>query len=169
MSFKELAAKRYSCRQFSDREVDDATIQSLLEVQRLAPTAHNAQSQRIYVLKGQEGRDIIGQATHCVFGAPLFFVICYDRDACWKRSYDGFLGGPVDAVIAGCHLDFAIADAGLASCWVCTFDPAKLREAMQLPDNHIPMAIFPAGYAADDAQPSPSHTDRHPLSDTVMS
>lgn len=168
MDFKDLASKRYSCRKISDRPVDEATIQHLLEVQRLAPTACNNQSQRIYVLEGEEAVKKIGQATHYNFGASLFFVVCYDREASWKRGADGFDGGIMDAVIAGCHLDFAIAEAGLGSCWIGEFDPEKLREALDLPDHHVPVVIFPVGYPTDEAKPSRGHFSREPLEHTVI-
>ncbi|NLA71235.1 MAG: nitroreductase [Clostridiaceae bacterium] len=168
MDFKQLATDRYSCRKFSDREVDEQTINHLLEIQRLAPTACNKQAQRIYILKGEKGRETIANATPHTFGANLFFVVCYDRDDCWVRRCDGFAGGSMDAVIAGCHLDLAIAEHGLGTCWVGDFDPVKLTEAMKLPDNHIPMVIFPIGYPAKDARPSRQHFDRKPLEHTVI-
>lgn len=168
MDFKDLASKRYSCRKISDRPVDEATIQHLLEVQRLAPTACNNQSQRIYVLEGEEAVKKIGQATHYNFGASLFFVVCYDREASWKRRADGFDGGIMDAVIAGCHLDFAIAEAGLGSCWIGEFDPEILMKALDLPDHHVPVVIFPVGYPTDEAKPSRGHFSREPLEHTVI-
>ncbi len=168
MDMVQLAKDRYSCRSFSDREVEEEKLQQLLEIQRIAPTAHNNQSQRIYVLRGEKAQETIGKATRCVFGARLFLVVCYDKDECWVRKYDGALGGPMDAVIAGSHLDLAITACGLGTCWVAAFDPAKLREAMDLPENHIPVAIFPVGYPADDAKPAPLHFDRQPMEHTVI-
>lgn len=168
MDFKQLASDRYSCRKISDRPVDDATIQHLLEVQQLAPTACNKQPQRIYVLKGPEAVEKIARATHYDFGASLFLVVCYDQEASWKRKADGFDGGIMDAVIAGCHLDFAIAEAGLGTCWIGEFDPEKLSEALELPPNHVPVVIFPVGYPSEEARPSRGHFSREPLSHTVI-
>ena len=168
MDFKQLASDRYSCRRLSDRKVDESTVRHLLEVQRLAPTAANRQPQRIYVLEGEDAVKTIAKATHYDFGARLFFVVCYDKDESWKRKFDGFDGGIMDAVIIGCHLDLAVAAAGLGTCWIAHFDPVALRDAMDLPVNHIPVAIFPIGYPAEDARPSRAHTDRRPLDDTVI-
>lgn len=50
MNFAELSAQRYSLRKFSDRPVEDALLQQVLEAGRNAPTAHNNQPQRIFVL-----------------------------------------------------------------------------------------------------------------------
>lgn len=51
MNFAELSAQRYSLRKFSDRPVEDALLQQVLEAGRNAPTAHNNQPQRIFVLQ----------------------------------------------------------------------------------------------------------------------
>lgn len=50
MNFAELSAQRYSLRKFSDRPVEDALLRQVLEAGRNAPTAHNNQPQRIFVL-----------------------------------------------------------------------------------------------------------------------
>lgn len=168
MDFKQLATDRYSCRKLSGQKVDDKIIRHLLEVQRLAPTACNNQPQRIYVLEGDEAAKTIARATHYDFGARLFFVVCYDRETSWKRTFDGFDGGLMDAVIVGCHLDFAITEAGLGTCWIGNFDPAALREAMDLPGNHVPVAIFPVGYPTEEARPSKAHYDREALDRLVI-
>lgn len=39
MNFAELSAQRYSLRKFSDRSVEDALLQQVLEAGRNAPTA----------------------------------------------------------------------------------------------------------------------------------
>lgn len=51
MEFLELAKKRYSCRNFLNKEVEKEKIDNILEAARLAPTAVNFQPQRILVLK----------------------------------------------------------------------------------------------------------------------
>ena len=50
MEFLELAQKRYSVRSFSQRPVEQEKLEKVLEAGRLAPTATNAQPQRILVL-----------------------------------------------------------------------------------------------------------------------
>lgn len=167
MDFKTLAEKRYSCRKFSDKKVSRETIEHLLEVQRIAPTACNNQPQRIYIVDGKDAEDTILKATRYNFNPPMYLVVCYDNEASWKRSYDQYEGGQMDAVIAACHLDFAIAEAGLGTCWIGEFDPKALQEAMDLPTNHIPMVIFPLGYPQEGTGPSRQHTDRKPLEHTV--
>lgn len=47
---------RYSCRRYSAEFVKDEDIFKILEAARIAPTAHNEQLQRIYVVKSEEGK-----------------------------------------------------------------------------------------------------------------
>ncbi len=168
MDFKQLATNRYSCRRISDREVDEATIRELLEIQRLAPTGKNAQSQRIYVLKGEEAADLIAGTTPYNFGARLFFVVCYDEDVCASNQFDGTKSGILDAAIAACHIDFAVTEAGLGTCWIGDFNREKMRQVLDLPDHHIPVVLFPIGYPTEKAKPSRLHYDRKPLDHTVI-
>lgn len=47
MEFKEVVRNRYSCKKYSDRPVEPEKLTAILEAGRLAPTAKNAQEQRI--------------------------------------------------------------------------------------------------------------------------
>lgn len=67
MNFAELSAQRYSLRKFSDRPVEDALLQQVLEAGRNAPTAHNNQPQRIFVLQSPGGHGEGGR----LHGLPL--------------------------------------------------------------------------------------------------
>lgn len=55
MEFTQLIAQRYSCKNFGAGKVDAAALHTILEAGRLAPTAKNAQEQRIYVVQSEEG------------------------------------------------------------------------------------------------------------------
>jgi nitroreductase len=99
MNFKELAAARYSVRQFKNKPVEKERLDLILEAARIAPTAANKQPQRILVVNGAEGLEKVDACTPCRFGAPLVFIICYDRNETWIRKFDGAQSGEVDASI----------------------------------------------------------------------
>ncbi|MFQ8978954.1 MAG: hypothetical protein ACLR5T_10290 [Veillonella sp.] len=50
----------------------------------------------------------------------------------------------------------------------CSFDPAKVHKAYNLPDNIIPVAIFPIGYPHPDCVPAPGHTKRFDVSEFTI-
>lgn len=144
--FKALATERYSVRKFDTRPVEQEKVDILLEVARLAPTAHNYQPQRLLVLNTEESLNKLKGCTNGHFNAPLAIIVCYDNTVSWKREYDDEDLGVVDASIVGSHIMFTVADIGLGTTWIAHFDPAKVRKAYNLPDNIIPVAIFPIGY-----------------------
>ena len=48
------------------------------------------------------------------------------------------------------HLCLAATEQGLATCWVCNFDAALLRQLFDLPAGEEPTVVIPLGYAADE-------------------
>jgi nitroreductase len=167
MDFSTLAEKRYSLRKFSDRVVTRDTIERILRAAQLAPTACNYQPQHIYVLQSDAALASIRQCSSHHFDAPLVLLICYDRNQTWKRPSDGQCSGLIDASIITTHLMLQIAELGLGSTWVGSFNPADVSKALQLPANIVPVALLPMGYPADDATPAAMHKSRKPLNDTV--
>ena len=100
MNFAELSAQRYSLRKFSDRPVEDALLQQVLEAGRNAPTAHNNQPQRIFVLQSPEA---MAKADACMgshFHPPVLLAVAYDPAEAWNRECDGKNHGEIDATIA---------------------------------------------------------------------
>lgn len=169
MNFFELAGKRYSLRQFSPRKVEKEKIDRILEAGRLAPTACNNQPQRILVLESEEALAKLKKCTSFHFNAPLAFIVCYDREESWKRGYDGKEFGDIDASIVGTHLMMEAADLGVGTTWVGYFDPAAVVREFSLPENIIPVAVFPAGYPAEGAGPNKErHFSRKPIKQTVF-
>ncbi len=167
MKFEELARKRFSCKKFSDKKVDDAIITSILECGRLAPTAKNLQEQHIYVATSDEAHAKIDECTPCRYGAPVVMIVSFDKTNVYHYPGETRDSGIEDASIVATHLMLAAADAGVDSCWVNFFNPDKLHAALGLPENEEILMILDLGYAAEDAKPLPNHDMRKPLSDTV--
>lgn len=167
MVFMDLLKERYSVRKFAQNKVEQEKIENILEAGRLAPTAVNFQPQRIFVLESEESLAKLKECTRFHFDAPLAFLICYDNSVSWKRSYDNKDMGEVDASIVATHMMLEIANLGLGTTWVGHFDPQAVIEKFALPENIIPVAIFPTGYPAPDAEPKVRHSERLNLTETV--
>ena len=166
--FMELAAGRFSARSFTDQPVEQDKIDKLLEVAQLAPTAHNNQPQRIKVMTDPAEFELVDEVTPCRFGAPLVFLIAYDKNEVWVRPFDGHNSGEVDASIVTTHLTLAAHDLGLGSVWVMYFDAQKASELLSLPDHIVPVALLPVGYKTEGCKPSNNHTDRKPITDLLF-
>ena len=163
MDFLELASQRYSVRKYQDRPVPQEDIDRVLLAGQLAPTAHNNQPQQIFAVNSAAGLSLLEKCTVCHYGAPLAFLICYDKDRAWVREYDGKCSGDVDASIVTTHMMLEAASLGLGSTWIMYFIPEAVRTEFALPENIEPTAILYMGYA-DDA-PSSAHLSRR--TDTV--
>ena len=112
MDFMDISKMRITTRQFDKTPVEKDKIDRILEAGRWAPTAMDAQPQRILVLSEPEHLDKVrefctfgvrkeyreidsncdqGDAEHNVFyyGAPLVLLVCYDRTVCWSHPESG--------------------------------------------------------------------------------
>lgn len=163
-SFLKLAGERYSCRAFTDRTVPEEALDQILEAGKLAPTAVDKQPVHIWAVRSPEVLAKLGEATQYLFGATLVLVVGCQPDEAWVRKYDGKNGAEVDAAIVGTHLMLEIADLGLGTTWVGSFDPVKVKEALDM-GGYEPVALFPVGYPA--GEPSPRHSVRKPLDELV--
>lgn len=158
MDFLELSSSRYSVRGFKCDPIPQDAIDKILLAAQAAPTAHNNQPQKIMVVKSPDGLEKLKKCTECHYNAPLAFLICYDKDKCWKRSYDGKTSGDIDASIVTTHMMLQAQELGIGSTWVMYFISEAVRVEFELPDNIEPSAILVMGYP--DAEPSPNHSSR---------
>ena len=167
MEFKEVIRKRYSCKAYSDRQVEDDKLNAILEAGRLAPTAKNLQEQHVYVLQSEEALAKIDAATPCRYGAPTVLLVAFDSKNVFTYPGGRRDSGIEDAAIVATQLILAAADEGVDSCWLNNFDPDKLAEAFDLPENEEILMLLDLGYAAEGAAPLPNHFNRKPLEETV--
>lgn len=167
MEFKEVVRNRYSCKKYSDRQVEPEKLTAILEAGRLAPTAKNLQEQHIYVLQTEEALAKIDEATPCRYNAPTVLVVAFDKNNVFTYPGEKRDSGVEDATIVATHLILAAADEGVDSCWINYFDPDKLANTLGLPENEEVLMVMDLGYAAEGVAPLPNHSSRKPLSETV--
>ena len=165
-SFLKLAADRYSVRHFSDRKVEAEKIEKILEAAKLAPTAVNSQPQMIYVLTSDEAVAKANAVSPCMYGAPQAFLICYDDNRVCRRGDNGNYGD-IDCSIVITHMMLEACELGLGTCAVGRFDMEGAVKAFNLPESIHPVLMLPFGYPADDAAPSPRHTQYRPQDEMV--
>lgn len=167
MEFKEVVKNRYSCKKYSDRQVEAEKLAAILEAGRLAPTAKNLQEQHVYVLQSPEMLAKIDAATPCRYGAPTVLAVAFDKNNVFTYPGGKRTSGVEDAAIVATHLILAAADEGVDSCWLNFFDPEKLEKELGLPENEEILMLLDLGYAAEGAGPLENHAKRKDLSETV--
>lgn len=168
MKFLDLAKKRYSTRSYLPTPVSEDALALILEAARVAPTAKNGQPLRLLVIRSEDKLQKLAKAAR-IYGAPLAIITCADHETSWKRPHDGKDYADVDAAIVQDHMMMQATDLGLATLWVCWFDPQIVRDEFHLPDAVEPVNILLAGYEAG----TPKSPDRHdklrkPLSELAV-
>ena len=167
MTFNELAAARYSCKNYSDKPLEEEKLQQILAAGRLAPTAKNLQEHKIYVIRSAEGLAKVDALTPCRYGAPVVLAVAFDKENVFTYPGGKRDSGIEDATIVATHLMLAAADAGVDSCWLNFFDPDQAAKSLGLPENEEVLMLLDLGYAAPGAGPLPNHGSRKPLDETV--
>ncbi len=168
MEFSKLAAERYSVRKFTEERVDQALLDKILNIGHLAPTGCNYQPQRILVINSDESIEKLRKCTKCHFGAKTALLVCYNKDECWTRKYDGKTCGVSDACIVATHMMLAVHDLGLGATWVMHFDPFAMRAEFNIPENIEPVALLVMGYPAPDAEPMALHSQFRPMDEVIV-
>lgn len=167
MDFTELAKERYSCRSLSEKPVEREKIEEIIRAGLVAPTAHNNQPYRIYVVESEEMKERIGKTTPYTFGASVFLIVAGKPEETWTRASDQKNFVDVDAAITATHMMLKIQELGLGTTWVGSFDEPKLKQLIPELQGDELIAIFPVGYPGESARPSRLHGLRRAASELV--
>lgn len=174
MEFRDVVLKRRMVRNFSDRPVEPATIDRILELTRHAPSAGFTQGQSFIIVTNPETKNAI--AATCeeneyvqrgfapfVSKAPALLIPC-TSEAAYHRRYqesdkvnaDGSeIEWPVPYwfMDIGCAVMLALLaaiDDGLVCAFVGSKDLATLRALLDIPDEVTPVGVIALGYRAPD-------------------
>ena len=168
MDFFALIKARRSIRLFKDTPVESEKIQKILEAANLAPSAGNLQGYEIYLVTALEGRQGLvkaAQGQDFLVQAPVDLVFCANpqRSSVRYGKRGRELYSVQDATIACTYAMLAAQELGLSTVWVGAFQEEPVRQAAKIPQELLPVAILPIGYAAE----SPNPRSRRELEDLV--
>jgi nitroreductase len=168
MDFFAVTAARRSVRAFTDKPIEAEKLQQILETANCAPSAGNLQSYEIYLVRGLAQRQALTKAAlnqEFITQAPVALVFCAHP----QRAIDRYgargvnLYSMQDATIACTFAVLAATALGVASVWVGAYQDEQVRQAIGAPEEHLPVAVLPLGYAAEAPAPRP----RRGLADLV--
>ena len=167
MEFNNVIQKRYSCRAFAARAVEQEKVDRILEAGRVAPTAVNKQPVHVWAVSAPATLEAVKGVTRSNYGAPLILVVgCRPADA-WVRRYDAKNGAEVDASIIATYLMLAAENEGLATLWVGSFDPSGLSALLPGTAGYDLVAMINVGYPSEDSAPSAMHRQRVSIEEFV--
>lgn len=150
MAILDIIRKRYSCRAYEDRAIEQDKLDMILEAARLAPSARNFQDWRFVVVTDNETKAKVAQAANnqrFLEGAGAIVIACSESDYVMRC---GQAIGPIDVAIALEHIALQATELGLATCWIGSFFPEKVRPVVGIPENVAIIELMAIGYPADE-------------------
>jgi nitroreductase len=152
MAVLEAIRKRYSCRAYQDKPIEQEKLDQVFDAARLAPSAKNMQDWRFVVVRDKDKKQKIADSTNHpeVFGKAGVMIA-----ACSNSSYIMKCGQPagvIDVAIALEHICLQAAELGLATCWIGSFEPEKVRKVLGIPQGVAIIELMALGYPADKAK-----------------
>jgi nitroreductase len=148
MEFKDVIAARKSVRSYADKPVEVEKLSQILEAARQAPSWANKQCCRYIVVKDKAKiQELASGLNGWLKHAPVIVVACADpKNSGDRNGMNYFL---VDVGISMQQLVLAATDMGLGTCWIGAFDEAKIKKALEIPENIKVVAMTPLGYPTD--------------------
>jgi nitroreductase len=168
MEFFDVIEIRRSVRAYDATQVEEEKLLQILEACNRAPSAGNLQAYEIYVVSKLSKRMALAGAAlgqQFIVQAPVALVFCAHPARATKRYKERgeTLYAIQDATIACTYAMLAASSLGLASVWVGAFTEEAVREIIDAPRNHRPVAILPIGYPVD----LPEKTPRRKFDDLI--
>jgi len=149
MSVFEAIQNRYSCRAYEEKPIEQEKLDSIFEAGRLAPSAMNTQDWRFVVVRDTETKRQVAQTTNkpeAFEKAGAIIAACSNSEHVMRC---GQAIGPIDISIALEHICLQATELGLATCWIGSFDTAKVRTILGIPADIAIIELMAIGYPAD--------------------
>ena len=149
MAVLESIRKRYSCRAYQDRPVEQEKLDCIFEAARLAPSAKNLQDWRFVAVTDKEKKRKLAEAANnqiFLVRAGVVIVACSNSDELMRC---GQALGSIDVAIALEHIALQATQLQLATCWIGSFYPEKVRAVLGIPEDIAVIELMAIGYPAD--------------------
>ena len=152
MDVSEAIRNRYSCRHYQDKPLEQDKLAAVLEAARQAPSAKNLQDWRLVVVTDKQTKKKLAVAANnqtFLEEAGAIIVACTVSDHVMRC---GQAVGPIDVAIALEHIALQATELGLATCWIGSFYPDKVKPIVGIPDNVTIIELMALGYPADTSK-----------------
>lgn len=163
MDVAQAIRSRYSCRDYTDKRIEQDKLRAILEAARLAPSAKNLQDWRFVVVTDRQTKKRLAAAANnqtFLETAGAIVVACTVSDHVMRC---GQAVGPIDVAIALEHMCLQATELGLATCWIGSFYPDKVKQVAGIPESVMIVELLALGYPAD----MPRQPRREPVEQIV--
>jgi len=164
-----LLCERASCRNFSDRKIEEEILNLVLEAGIHSPTGGNLQPYSIIKIENEETKNKLAKSCgqNFIAKAPVNLLFCIDwhRIKRWAElevapftamsSFRHFWISFQDTVIAAQNICTAADAFGLGSVYIGTVIDiiSEVRKMVALPEGVFPVVLLCLGYPASKAFP----------------
>lgn len=150
----ESIIRRRSVREFAEEPVLDQSIDDVIKAAQFAPTAKDNRAVEFIVIKDQQIKDRLFEATGQEFikKAPIILVLASDANKSVLPEYDLALATGFAMIQA--------SELQLGTVWknIPAGEQAdKVREILRIPDNFKFINLLPLGYPLNEP---PQHSDK---------
>lgn len=157
----EVLFGRRSIRKYTDKNVSDENVETLLRAAMAAPSAGNEQPWEFIVLRDKTIMEEITKVhpySKMLLNTNVAIIVCGDVS---KERFKG--NWALDCSAATQNILLAAQDIGLGSVWLGVYPDNERVEAVKnilnLPSNVIPLSIVPIGYP-DEKKDSQDRFDK---------
>jgi nitroreductase len=150
MSLLEKILSRKSIRSYENKEIPEEVLHKILEAGRQAPSAANRQPLRFVIVKDQETKKNLINASFNGFikEASVVIVGCANVDSLLTGKW-----AVVDTTIAMQNMVIAAWTFGVGSCWIGAFNEEKVKDLLKIPAKWKVVAFVTLGYPAEQPKP----------------
>jgi len=148
---------RRSIRKYTDKDVSDEDIRTILKAAMYAPSAGNQQPWHFIVIRDRAILDKVPEVhpySKMIQNAPVAILVCGDTSA---EKYPGYW--VQDCSAATENLLLAAHGLGLGAVWLGVYPRGERVEGISslfgLPEKILPLALIPIGHP-DESKPDPN-------------
>jgi nitroreductase len=160
----EVIKTRRSIRKFTSKDVDDRTIDQIIEMGTWAPSGLNNQPWKFVVIKDKEVLEKLSQQTvysNIIQNAPVCIAVFLDNEESYNRVKD------IQA-IGAClqNMLLTIHHLGLGGVWLGEIlkNREKVERILKVPEKLELMAVVALGYPAEKKESG----SRKPLDQVII-
>ena len=153
----EIIKERRSVRKYTDQEISEESLNTIMEAVRWSPSWANTQCWEIVNVKDatlrKQLQEPIGPknpATKAIVAAPILLALCaklgtsgYYKDMVTTKFVDWFM---YDLGLACQTLCLTAQSLGIGTVIVGLFDHNKAAEILKVPAGHEVVTLIPMGY-----------------------
>jgi len=150
---KNIIAKRRSIRKYKDKKVSSRLIKEIIDAARLAPSGHNDQPSRFYIVRNKKIKNKLKKnkvfERDFVYTAPVIIFCCGDmsvyskeKSPCPEFDKSYMMRVNIDVSIAAQNLVLRATELGLGTCYIGWMHGARAKKALSINNKYvIPFAI----------------------------